>query len=325
MAHFERRPGGWLAQIRLVGKPSQSKTFPTKAQAKAWANEIEQETRDSRLGIINGTLQDVIDKYITDVCPKLKSGENIRKRLLAIAKKLPVLRQVSEITPADLVKFRDVRMKEVSPATVLKEMTILRSLFESARRDWSMISKNPISDVKRPPMPPSRKRLMMDDERDRMLMSLCFDGKIESVTHQVAVIMLLALETAMRAGEIVGLTWERVNFEGRYVSLDVTKNGDHRDVPLSARAVELLMMARGLDPVKVFTITSASLDVLFRRARDRCEIKALHFHDTRATALTRLSKKLDIMELARMVGHRDLKSLMIYFRTTATDLAAKLG
>ena len=280
---------------------------------------------DSRNGVVKATLQQVIDRYILEVSPTLKSGDNITKRLKALSKMLPVLRQVSEITASDLSKFRDKRMTEVSVATVRKEMTILRSVFESSRRDWSMISINPIADVKRPPAPPNRKRLMSDGERDRLLLALGYDGKVETVQHQVAVAMLLGLETAMRAGEMIGLTWGRVHIPMSYVSLEKTKNGDYRDVPLSKRAVELLESMRMIDAHNVFTLTLASLDALFRKARDKCEIDNLHFHDTRATALTNLSRKLDVMELARMVGHRDLKSLLIYYRKSATDLAARLG
>ena len=133
----------------------------------------------------------------------------------------------------------------------------------------------------------------------------------------------------MRAGEITGLTWSDVNFEGRFVTIPRSKNGDSRQVPLSGRAVELLRMLEGIDPAKCFTVTAASLDALFRKARKRAaislpEISTLHFHDTRHEAITQLSKKLTVIQLARMVGHRDLKSLMIYYNETATELAALL-
>jgi len=316
---------GYQCRIRLACHPQESQVFDTKARAQAWGFAREAELKNLSSATVKSTLQQVIDRYINEVSPALKSGPNITKRLKALSKMLPVLRQVSEITAADLSKFRDKRMAEVSVATVRKEMTILRSVFESARRDWSMIATNPIADVKRPPAPPNRKRLMSDSERDRLLLALGFDGTVSTVQHQVAVAMLLGLETAMRAGEMLGLTWARVNLKAQYVSLEKTKNGDYRDVPLSTRAVELLALMHGVDKSTVFTVTLASLDALFRKARDRCEIDNLHFHDTRATALTNLSSKLDVMELARMVGHRDLKSLLVYYRKSATDLAKKLG
>lgn len=324
MPTLEKRPTGWRVKVRLAGYPAQSQTFSTKAQASAWGHEVEKQIRDGRMGIVKSTFQDVIDQYISDVTPGMKSGKNIAKRLKAISKVLPMQRQISEVTTADLSTFRDRRLAEVSVATVRKELSILQSVFESARRDWSMLTINPIRDMKKPPSPPNRKRLMSDDERDRVLMALNYEGEVTTINHQVAVAMLIALETAMRAGEIIGLTWDRVHLPEKYVSLELTKNGDRRDVPLSNRAVELIQSMRGTDEKQVFTVTSASLDALFRKAKARCEIDGLHFHDTRATALTRLASKLSILELARMVGHRDLKSLQIYFRTTATDLAAKL-
>lgn len=321
-----KRPTGWQAKIRIAGHAPQSQMFDTKARALAWGHAEEARLRDQGKGIVRATLQDAIDKYISDVCPTHKSGDNEAKRLKALSGKtglLPVQRALPDVTAADLTRFRDTRLDQVSVATVLKEISILRSVLESARRDWCMIKINPLNDVKLPPSPPDRKRLMLDAERDKILLALNYNGKVETLQHQVAVSMLLALETSMRAGEIIGLTWDRVH--EKYVSLEVTKNGDHRDVPLSSRAVELLQSMRGVDPVKVFTVTPASLDALFRKARDKCKIENLHFHDTRATALTNLATRLDVLELARMVGHRDLKSLMIYYRKTATDIASKLG
>ena len=241
--------------------------------------------------------------------------------------KRQVLKQLQDVSAVDLSRFRDSRLGEVSIATVRKEMGILRSVLESARRDWGMIQSNPIGDVKRPPAPPPRKRLMSDSEQSAILAALDWlNGAktADTMQHQVAILLLLALETAMRAGEMVGMEWGRVNLPKRFLTLPETKNGDQRDVPLSRRAVELLSIMAGHDPVAVFTITSASLDALFRKARDKCNIEGLHFHDTRANAITRLATKLDIHDLARMIGHRDLKSLLIYYRKTAADMAHQL-
>ena len=75
----------------------------------------------------------------------------------------------------------------------------------------------------------------------------------------------------------------------------------------------------------MFGLSDQLRDALFRKSRDRCELPNLHFHDARAEAIWRLSKKLDVMELARVIGHRDLKSLLLYYQTSADELAAKLG
>lgn len=103
--------------------------------------------------------------------------------------------------------------------------------------------------------------------------------------------------------------------------LPKTKNGDARAVPLSARAVELLRLLPGRRP---FTISSASLDTLFRKARDRAGVADLHFHDSRGEAITRLARKLDLMELCDMIGHRDPKSLLFYYKASPERTAAKL-
>ena len=108
------------------------------------------------------------------------------------------------------------------------------------------------------------------------------------------------------------------------VTLPETKNGDQRDVPLSAKAVDLISKLKGLDKTQVFTVTSASLDALFRKARDKCEIENLHFHDSRANAITILSQKLEVLDLARMIGHRDIRNLLVYYRKSATLIADKL-
>jgi integrase len=328
MPTIRKRDSGYQAIIRIAGHPPQSQVFDTKARAQAWGYAVEAELRAIRRGTIKATLQDAIDKYILYVCPTHKSGQNEVKRLKALAKTpglLPVLRNLPDVTAKDLSRFRDVRLEQVSVATVRKEMGILRSVLESARRDWGMIQTNPMSDVKRPPAPPHRSRLFVGDELPRIVAALGYVDEVETLQHEVAVALLLAFETAMRAGEIIGLTWNRVHLDAQYVTLPETKNGDSRDVALSTRAVELLQKMQGVDPVTVFTVTPASRDALFRKARDACKIKDLHFHDSRANAITALSKKLDIHDLARMIGHRDYKSLAIYYRKTASDIAKSLG
>jgi len=321
-------PTGWQAKVRLKGHPVQTKVFDTKARAAAWGHAVEARLREQKSSTVRATLQEAIDKYIEDVCPNHKSGDNEAKRLRALSRTeglLPVGRQIREVTAVDLSRFRDTRLEQVSVATVRKEMTIIRSVLESARRDWGMLDVNPISDVKRPPAPPDRKRLFTDAELKAIIEALGFDGIVETLQHQVAVALLLAFETGMRAGEMVGLTWGLVDLTKRYVRLLDTKNGDARYVPLSTRAVELLQCMQGLDAVSVFTVTSASLDALFRKARDKCGIENLHFHDSRANAITALATKLEVLDLARMIGHRDIRQLLTYYRKSATDIAASLG
>ena len=133
-----------------------------------------------------------------------------------------------------------------------------------------------------------------------------------------------AVDTAMRRGELMGLTWARVNLQGRYVRLQETKNGSAREVPLSRRAVEVLERMRGVDGARVFTIDGVYLSKRFALICKRIGLSGLCFHDARHEAITRLARKLEIVDLARMVGHKDMRSLSIYYNATASEIARRL-
>ena len=121
---------------------------------------------------------------------------------------------------------------------------------------------------------------------------------------------------------MVGLHWHDVHLTARYCVLPSTKNGDRREVPLSLRAVEILRaLPEGDGPI--FGLETRLRDSLWRKNRPK-DLKSLRFHDTRGEAIRRLSKKLDVLELARVIGHRDLKSLMHYYDATASELAKRL-
>lgn len=134
---------------------------------------------------------------------------------------------------------------------------------------------------------------------------------------------MLALETAMRSKEIMDLQWKHIHLDEKYLTLMDTKNGDKRDVPLSQKATELLKLALNRHPEKVFTISSELRDTLFRKYRP-FHLRHIVFHDTRHEAITRLARKVDVLDVARIIGHRDLKSLMIYYNASASEIAKRL-
>ena len=181
--------------------------------------------------------------------------------------------------------------------------------------------------MRRPKESEPRDRLYTDDEIERICLALGFDlgdeQEAETVSQRVAVAFLFAIETAMRAGEICGLLPRDV--VGRVATLLETKNGTKRKVPLSSRAVELLeLLPVPKENATVFGITTKSLDTLFRKAKTRAAIEDATFHDSRHLAITRLAKKLNVLDLARMVGHRDLKQLQVYYNETAESMAERL-
>jgi len=321
MASYRKRGKIWRAELYRDGQ-RESASFPTKAEAVAWATQREQELIGGQLP--ESTVKQALRRYAREVSPTHK-GEQWEIARLGLMERDPIaLLRMDRLKASDLAAWRDRRLKAVSGASVAREMNLLKSLFEVARKEWGWLRTNPLVDVKRPASPPSRKRRITEDEIRRLTagFGLSEGDAADTATQRTGLAFLFALETAMRAGEILGLQWRDVR--PKFVILPKTKNGDSREVPLSKRARAILDALPG-DIGPVFNVESQVRDALFRKVRDRCQIADLHFHDSRAEAIWRLSKKLDVMELARMIGHRDLRSLMIYYATSADELADQLG
>ena len=320
MAHYRKRGKTWTVELYRHGK-RESATFRTKSEAAQWALQREAELTGARLP--DKTLDDALVRYAAEKAPKLGGARwaaNKIKNLRAfpLAKKpLAAIKQ-----KPDLTGWRDDRGVDVAPATVNRELNLLRSVFEAAI-DWGWLTLNPMARLKRPKNPPSRKRRISQTEIDAVCKGLGYvTGSPETLSQRVALAFLFAIETAMRGGEIIGLQWADVGELS--VHLPKTKNGDARNVPLSRRAREILALLEVTDDDPVFGITDAQKDALFRAGRRRARLENIHFHDARAEAIFRLSKKLDVLELSVAVGHRNLSSLKLYYATTADELAAKL-
>lgn len=324
MASFERRGKRWRVRVYVNGVRD-SMTHATKAAASAWAMMREAELAGTALP--SRTVAQALQRYADEVSPTHRGERWERVRLAAIARNWHLARHaLASIKPADIAEWRDTRLREVAPASVAREMTLLRLVFEQARREWGWLSDNPMADVRRPGGHQARSRRVSDDEITRICFALGWDmaSVAATTTQRVAVALCLAVETAMRSGELCSLLWSQVLIDERYARLERTKNGDSRDVPLSTRAVELIALLPRID-ARMLALDDATRDVLFRRARDAAGIADLRFHDARHEATTRLARRLDVLDLARMTGHRDLKSLRRYYNPTATEIAERLG
>lgn len=319
MASIYRHGNGWRAQVYRDGV-RESATFQTKQQAAAWAVQREAELSGERLP--DKTLADAMARFRMDVSPGRRGARWEELRLSALDDAPIARRPLARLTGADIAAWRDARLGEVAPATVAREMALLRTVLETARREWHWLRDKPMAEVSVPKSPPSRKRRITQDEIDRVTLALgVTDTEAATAANRTGLAFLFALETAMRAGEILGLTWADVR--AKAVTLPRTKNGDSRDVPLSPRAREILA-ALPRDRPTCFDVHPGTRDSLWRRAVKSAEIADLHFHDARAEAIWRLSKKLDVLELARVIGHRDINSLRLYYNTTADELADRL-
>lgn len=331
MGTVTRHGKGWRAQVRRKGHKAMSATFPLKKHADAWESQRESEIVSGKLGILpQHTLGEALKKFRLEKAPKRDGGRWETNRLKALERD-PIARiMLQALNVSHLSELRDRELarksrsgKPIQGTTVRRIFSLLSSVFKACRADWHWLAHDPFKDFDRPPPKKGRARGVRQHEIDGTVLALGYtDGRPQNDSEQVAVAFLLEIETAMRAGELLKLIWPAVF--PKHVHLPKTKNGDERDVPLSKRARALIGFMVGIDPEKVFTVSEATRDKLFRDARNRAKLKGFTFHDGRSEAISRLSKKLDIRELAKMVGHRDLNSLMIYYTDTPEVVADKL-
>ncbi|VVE58778.1 integrase [Pandoraea horticolens] len=333
MATYRKRGTTWRAEVAKAGV-RRSGTFNTKAEAVAWATSIEAKViSGSTEAVVSGkTLRDAFLRYATEVSPTKAGARWELVRFNALTRQLDFIGEIlGRITSDQIGSWRDGRLAAVAPSTVNRDMNLLSAVFEAARREWKWCEKNPIRDVRRPRNPKPRDRRVAEKETQAMVAALGYVPGRTPETHsqRVALAFLIALETGMRQGEIAGLEWGRVFLNKRYVRLANTKNGDARDVPLSSNAVEYLeLLPQNGGPC--LGVNTPSIDALWRKARAKASrvvptVADLRFHDSRHEAITRLARKLDVLDLARMIGHRDPRSLMIYYNATASDIAGRLG
>lgn len=319
MASIRKLKSGFRAEVARKGV-RKSKVFPTRQAAKDWAAREEFKIINGDKVAADSTLGELFDRYAREVSPGKRGARWEIIRLEKFQRDPVSETALKDLTPEVFSKWRDKRLREVGPASVIREMQLMSSALNVARTEWRLIASNPLSDVRKPAKPPPRDRLPTQHEIDRMRHVAGVD--LTKTTARAFHAFLFAIETGMRAGEIAGLKWDKVNLEKRVARLTHTKNGRPRDVPLSREAVRLLKALPELEPV--FGLSSRQLDALFRKVRDKAGADGLTFHDSRHAAITRLSKKLDVLALAKMVGHTDIKMLMVYYDESAEELARRL-
>lgn len=336
MATYRKIGKRWRAEVCLKAAGNsirKSETFDTKGEAAAWAAEVETDIRNAKHGKIpNKTVGDLLEKYRDEVSVT-KRGEQWERARIGLLLRDPIANvRLPDLAAPDITAWRNRRLAAVTPASVRREWNLLSHAFTVATKEWHWLKANPMAEVRRPPPGQARDRLITEDEIERLLFALGYDydAKPETQTARVGSALLFAIETGMRAGEIVALDWTDVFMDRKYLRVRGEAKGGgktqaaRRDVPLSPEAIRIL---RQLDTSegRVFAISSTqTVDALFRKAKARAVIEGLHFHDTRHEAITRLAKKLDVLALARMVGHRDLRMLQVYYNESASDMAAKL-
>ncbi|HDR1050774.1 tyrosine-type recombinase/integrase [Pasteurella multocida] len=325
MATIRKRGNSYRAEISKNGI-RKSATFKTKSEANAWAVDEERKIEDLAKGIAPDiAFKDVIERYQNEVSITKKGARNEIIRLNRFLRYDITNLYIRDLRKEDFEEWIRLRLSEVAPASVRRELVTISSVLTAAINRWGYISKHPMIGVEKPKNSVERKERYSEQDIKTILETAgyCEDKPPTTLKQRVAVAMLFAIETAMRAGEIAGIKWSDVFLEKRIVHIPTTKNGYSRDVPLSQRAIALILKMKEVENGEfVFQTAPESLSTTFRVLKKECGLEHLHFHDTRREALTRLSKKVDVMTLAKISGHRDLRILQnTYYAPNMSEVA----
>lgn len=335
----------YRVDVRLKGSPPQRATFSRLTDAKQWGKNTESAIKENRYfktaEAQKHTLGEMIDRYTRDVLPT-KPKDKTRKKHLEWFKDEIGVYTLADITPARIVECRDKLLTEKSektkkarsPATVVRYMAALSHAFTIAVNEWGWLDDTPMRKVKKPALPRGRVRFLSED-------SIAPDGKAidgertrllkaceKSDNAYLYTVVVLALSTGMRQGEIMGLTWDDVDLHQCRVTLHETKNGERRVVPLTGKALELLKehsKIRSLEinllfPGKPKRVDSGKmvykpmdLRAPWVAAMKKAGIEDFRFHDLRHSAASYLAMNgASLPELAEVLGHKTLQMVKRY-------------
>jgi integrase len=327
----------YYAEVRLKGVDDQRASFRTKTSAKQWIQDTESAIRDGRHFKTSEskkhTLSELIDRYTTQCLSKhpkrLAKQEWIfnwwRK---AIGKKL-----LSDVTPPLIAKMRDELLSENTskgtlrtPSTVNRYLAALSAAFTAAVNEFQWAEENPLRKISKPPENKGRLRYLSHDEIDRLL-TACK----ASPSPILFPLVLAALCTGCRQGELLNLRVKDIDFLRRHIHLLETKNGDIRVVPLPSTAAETLQQhVEGKSPFEyVFPAKhalsksgKAAPSKAFVRAVEAAGIEDFRFHDLRHTTASYLAMNgASPSEIAAVLGHRTLHMVKRYAHLSEQHVA----
>lgn len=344
MASIKQRPEGtWQAKVRRKGWPAQTKTFRTKEQAKTWATAIESKMDSgsyvSPVQAERTTFDKLADRFRTEFAPHHYRGDGWKHKLDRLQERLGEF-SIAAITPEIVAAYRDERQQDADPrykdadkaprvsgATVKTELDLLAKMLDVAQKEFSIPLPlgNPVNSIRKPKDADSRQRRLTAEEWSKLE-----DACKESRNTWLHPALLLAVETAMRQGELLSLKRADIDKAKRTAWLKETKNGEPRAVPLTSRALEIIKALPSSTTGLVIPVEKQTLHGAFARACKRAGIEDYRWHDLRHEALSRFAERgdLSVLELAAISGHKSassLKMLQVYVQFHASRLAQKLG
>lgn len=327
MATVRKRGDRWRVEVYRDGK-RKSKTCSTKTEAILWGAEEEKKLELIANGMQPETLfSDVIKRYLNEVTPTKRGEKHEFNRLTRFLRHPITDKYISDVTRQDLELWIKERLETVKGESVRRELSTIGHIFKVAVERWGYIQNSPMVGLQQPQASKPRTQRFTQEDVDEIIKISGYNESLKTAKARTGAAMLFAVETAMRAGEICNLTWNNVNLEKRTAFLPITKNGSSRTVPLTKAAVKILERLR--DEIEqgdtCFQVKSNILDATFRKLKKAVNREYLHFHDTRREALTRLAKKVDVMTLAKISGHKDIRILQnVYYAPNMEEVAELL-
>lgn len=336
MANIEKRISSdgetsYRVKVRLKGCSTQTATFERLTDAKKWAQSTESAIRENRhfktAEAKRHTVADLIDRYIKDVMPTKPKSARDQLRQLEWWKDGIGRYTLADVTPSLIVEYRDKLASGLTkkgtirnPATVVRYMAALSIAFSTAVKEWGWMDDSPMRKVTKPTESRGRVRFLSDDERPRLLKACQ-----ESSNPYLYPVVVLALSTGMRQGEIMGLTWDVVDLIRGRAILHETKNGERRAVAITGHALEVLKKlskVRKIDsnflfPSKENTPQKPQKPMDLRSpwntAIKNADIQNFHFHDLRHSAASYLAMNgASLAEIAEVLGHKTLQMVKRY-------------
>jgi len=311
MASIRRRNGKYQVQIR-VGSYNRSQSFRKLTDAKSWARK-EEELAEKRRYLGSKyepcNLAEILVRYLRDVTPHKRSCGTERIVLQALLKEAWVNEPLPQLNAAAIAEYRDRRLTRIKPATLKRQLNIVKHACATAEREWDWLS--PLSLLQRVRLPKNKehvvRRITANDEHALIdAAELC---RTKNLSHLIT----LALETGMRRGELLALAWEDIDLVRRELLVRQSKNGKSRTIPLTTRAKITLASMANEDGGPVFLLSANAVRLAFERIRRRTGLLNVRFHDLRHEAISRWCEMgMTVPEVGRLSGHRNLSQLLRY-------------
>jgi integrase len=219
---------------------------------------------------------------------------------------------LSKITPRHVEEYKAKRVSQVRPASVNRELACLKYMYSLAIK-WKLADENPVKEVKLFQERKIEMHIMKSDEISRLL---------NYARGHLNAVVIIALNTGMRKGEILRLRWNDIDFFRHDIFIKETKSGRSRKVPMN-HLVRKTLMDISRDSEYIFHNPRnkaghiKEVKTAFKNACRKSNLEDLRFHDLRHTAASKMVEAgVDIVTVAEILGHSDIKMTMRYVHPT---------